>query len=55
MPINLTVYRSNIPEHHLEEMSVVIHCKKSEKWKADLLVDMLKSLEGFNIEPPLSE
>jgi hypothetical protein len=46
-PIKINTYVEFKPEHHEGNMSITITCKASEKWKAELLLEILQTIEGW--------
>jgi len=50
--IRVDIYIEQDPEHYVSssEVSITARCKPSNQWKLDLLVDMIKSFEGWEFK-----
>jgi len=47
--IKVNTYVEIKPEYYVGEIGLTITCKASEKWKADLIIEMLETIEGIDI------
>lgn len=45
-----TIYLEETPEYYASDMSITVNCKPSERWKVEMLISVLESLEGFEFE-----
>lgn len=43
----ITTYVELKPEHHVGEMSLTLCCKPSERHRADLLLEILRGIDGW--------
>ena len=45
----IRIYIEETPEHHVGEISLTVNCKPSERHTAELLLSIIRNLEGWAI------
>lgn len=49
--IKIVTYLESLPDNYVSAISLTMAFRESERWKAELLLQIVKTIEGWDIKP----